>query len=105
MSNTITARLADMQETLAAYNAIETDIATVTAVLSNISSESSTVWCGDAANAFTTNMEMLMTQVKTIAEHVGASKVALTTSINAYKVLEETNANDIRLSGEEFVTV
>lgn len=103
MSNTITARLADMQETLAIYNTIEIDLATVQNILHAITGES-TVWKGEAANVFNNNMELLVTQANTIVQHVSQSKVALTASINAYKILEESNANDVVATGTEFVS-
>lgn len=105
MSNTIIARLADMQATLAAYNSIETDLATVVTVLNTITNESSTVWRGTAADVFSDNMCTLMTQVRTIAENVAASKVTLTSAINAYKALEDSNIKDITTAGDNFLIV
>lgn len=105
LSNTISARLEDMQATLATYNSIETDISTVMTVLNAVTNESSDVWKGEASAVFNTDMSTLTTQVREISEHIAASKKALVSSINAYKALEEANTNEITVAGENFTTV
>lgn len=99
----ITARLAQMQETLAMYNSIETDLETVSSSLMGVTENCESVWNGEACAIYTENTGKVLGKIEELRSNIERSKTALITAIRTYSALEEQNSSMVTEASNNFV--